>query len=179
MAFGRAFDEFEVGAVYRHWPGKTVTEYDHHLFCLLTMARHPLHLDAHYAKTATRYQQPLVIGSYIFSLLLGLSEADVAGMAITHKGFERIDHLAPLMHGDTLYGESEVIAKSPVPGRPERGLVEVETRGRNQDGALIMRFSRKLVVPATAAEAIAARVMAGADIAPQAAPEDATVRSGS
>ncbi len=147
MAFGRSFEEFEIGAVYKHWPGKTVTEYDHHLFCLLTMARHPLHIDANYAKTATRYQQPLVIGSYVFSLLLGLSEADVAGQAITHKGFERIDHHAPVMHGDTLYGESEVLAKSPVPGRPERGMVELETRGRNQDGVLIMTFCRKLVVP--------------------------------
>jgi itaconyl-CoA hydratase len=154
MAFGRSFEEFEIGAVYRHWPGKTVTEYDHHLFCLLTMARHPLHIDANYAKTATRYQQPLVIGSYVFSLLLGLSEADVAGMAITHKGFERIDHHAPVMHGDTLYAESEVLAKSPVPGRPERGLVEIETRGRNQDGTLIMTFSRKLVVPVSPASGI-------------------------
>jgi len=147
MAFGRSYEEFEVGAVYPHWPGKTVTEYDHHLFCLLTMARHPLHLDAEYAKTATRYHQPLVIGSYVFSLLLGLSEADVAGQAITHKGFERIDHHAPVMHGDTLYAESEVLAKSLVANRPERGLVEIETRGRNQDGTLIMTFRRKLVVP--------------------------------
>jgi acyl dehydratase len=147
MAFGRSFEEFEVGTVYRHWPGKTVTESDHQLFCLLTMARHPLHIDAEYAKTATKYRRPLVIGSYIFSLLLGLSEADIAGMAITHKGFEKIDHLAPLMHGDTLYGESEVIGKWPVPGRPERGLVEVETRGKNQDGILIMNFRRRLVVP--------------------------------
>ena len=153
MAFGRSFDEFEVGAVYRHWPGKTVTEYDHHLFCLLTMARHPLHLDAEYAKTATRYRQPLVIGSYVFSLLLGLSEADVAGKAITHKGFERIDHHAPVMHGDTLFGESEVLAKEPVPGRPERGFVEIETCGRNQDGTLIMTFRRKLVVPLSSAGA--------------------------
>jgi len=147
MAFGRYYDEFEVGASYKHWPGKTITEYDHHLFSLVTMVRHPLHLDANYAKTATRYGQPLVIGSYIFSLLLGLSEADVAGLAITHKGFEKIDHFAPMMHGDTLYGESEVIAKSPIADRPERGLVEVETRGRNQHGALIMSFRRKLVVP--------------------------------
>lgn len=157
MGFGRSFEEFEVGDVYKHWPGKTITEYDHHLFSLLTMVRHPLHIDANYAKTATKYQQPLVIGSYIFSLLLGLSEADVAGKAITHKGFEKIDHFAPMMHGDTLYGESEVIAKSPVEGRPERGLVEVETRGRNQDGTLIMTFRRKLVVPVTlAAEQAAA-----------------------
>lgn len=149
MGFGRSYEEFEVGAVYKHWPGKTITEYDHHLFSLLTMVRHPLHIDHEYAKTATKYQQPLVIGSYIFSLLLGLSEADVAGKAITHKGFEKIDHFAPMMHGDTLYGESEVIAKSEVPGRPERGMVEVETRGRNQDGTLIMTFRRKLVVPVT------------------------------
>jgi itaconyl-CoA hydratase len=153
MSFGRCYDEFEVGAVYRHWPGKTVTEYDHHLFSMLTMVRHPLHLDANYARTATRYGEPLVIGSYIFSLLLGLSEADVAGLAITHQGFERIDHFAPVRHGDTLYGESEVIAKSPVPDRQERGLVEVETRGRIQDGTLIMAFRRKLVVPTSTADA--------------------------
>ncbi|WP_037859009.1 MaoC family dehydratase [Streptomyces sp. NRRL S-340] len=149
MGFGRTFEEFEVGSVYRHWPGKTVTEYDHHLFSLLTMVRHPLHLDAHYASTATRHKQPLVIGSYIFSLLLGLSEADVAGKAITHHGFEKIDHHSPLMHGDTLYAESEVLAKSVVPDRPERGLVTVETRGRNQHDTLIMTFSRNLVVPRT------------------------------
>ncbi len=133
MAFGRSFEEFEVGAVYRHWPGKTVTEYDHHLFCLLTMARHPLHIDAHYAKTATRYQQPLVIGSYVFSLLLGLSEADVAGQAITHKGFERIDHHAPVLHGDTLYAASEVLAKSPVP-RPAGARARGDRDSRPEPG---------------------------------------------
>ena len=149
MAFGRSFDEFEVGAIYQHWPGNTVTEYDHHLISMLTMVRHPLHLDSHYAETATRYKEPLVIGTYIFSLLCGLSEQDVAGMAITHKGFEKIEHFAPVRHGDTLYGESEVFAKEPIPDRPERGLVEVETRGRNQHGTLIMSFRRKLVVPTT------------------------------
>ncbi|WP_434447118.1 MaoC family dehydratase [Lentzea sp. E54] len=147
MGFGRYFEEFALGAVYDHWPGKTVTEYDHHLFSLLTMVRHPLHLDAHYAETATRYQVPLVVGSYIFSLLLGLSEADVAGRAITHRGFDRIEHFAPLRHGDTLYAQSEVHAMEDVPNRPERGLVEVETRGHNHEGTLIMAFRRKLVVP--------------------------------
>ncbi|NRO99304.1 MaoC family dehydratase [Paraburkholderia sp. NMBU_R16] len=147
MSYGRSFEEFRVGDIYRHWPGKTITEYDHHLFSLITMVRHPLHLDTHYARVATKHQQPLVIGSYIFSLLLGLFEADVAGMAITHMGFEKIDHVAPMMHGDTLYCESEVIAKTTVPERPERGVVDVETIGRNQNGTLIMSFRRKLVVP--------------------------------
>jgi acyl dehydratase len=149
LGFGRYFEEFEVGALYSHWPGKTVTEYDHQLFSLLTMVRHPLHLDAHYARTATRFGQPLVIGSYVFSLLLGLSEADVAGRAITHRGFEKVDHLAPLFHGDTLYGESEVLAKDEL-SDPHRGLVSLETRGHNQDGTLIMAFRRRLVVPTRA-----------------------------
>ncbi|MFE5870685.1 MaoC family dehydratase [Streptomyces roseifaciens] len=147
MGFGRYFEEFRVGDVYRHWPGKTVTEYDHHLFSLLTMVRHPLHIDAHYALTATRHKQPLVIGSYVFSLLLGLSEADVAGRAITHRGFERIEHHAPVMHGDTLYAESEVLATADVPEREGRGQVAVETRGRNQHGTLVMSLRRELVVP--------------------------------
>ncbi|MEU9976449.1 MaoC family dehydratase [Streptomyces sp. NPDC051014] len=147
MTFGRYFEDFEVGQVFRHWPGKTVTEYDHHLFSLLTMVRHPLHLDAHYAKTATRYEQPLVIGSYVFSLLLGLSEADVAGLAITHRGFEKIEHHAPLLHGDTLYAESEVYAKHDIPDREGRGQVGVETRGHNQDRTLVMTLRRDLVVP--------------------------------
>lgn len=152
MTFGRTWEEFETGTVLKHWPGKTVTEYDHHLFALLTMVRHPLHLDAHYAGTATRYGEPLVIGSYIFSLLLGLSEADVAGKAITHQGFERVDHPAPLMHGDTLYAESEILGKEDIPGRPERGIVTVETRGHKQDGTLVMSFTRRLVVPTARAE---------------------------
>jgi acyl dehydratase len=147
LTFGRYFEDFEVGQVFSHWPGKTVTEYDHHLFSLLTMVRHPLHLDAHYAKTATRYQQPLVIGSYVFSLLLGLSEADVAGRAITHRGFEKIEHHAPLLHGDTLYAESEVYAKHDIPDREGRGQVGVETRGYNQARTLVMTLRRELVVP--------------------------------
>ncbi len=96
----------------------------------------------------------LALGTWVHDpadALLGLSEADVAGQAITHKGFERIEHHAPVLHGDTLYAESEVLGKSPVPGRPERGLVDVETRGRNQDGTLIMTFCRKLVVPVASA----------------------------
>ena len=34
--FGRAFEDFEIGDVYKHWPGKTITEYDDHLFCMIS-----------------------------------------------------------------------------------------------------------------------------------------------
>ena len=44
-SYGRYLEEFEVGAIYKHWPAKTVTEADDHLFCLLTMNHHPLHIN--------------------------------------------------------------------------------------------------------------------------------------
>ena len=73
MQFGRYYEEFEVGAVYKHWPGKTVTEYDDHLFCLLTMNHHPLHMDVNYAEKTTDFGKNVVVGNYIYSLLLGMS----------------------------------------------------------------------------------------------------------
>ena len=95
MQFGRYFDEFEVGAVYRHWPGKTVTESDDHLFCLITMNHHPLHLDAHYAETSTQFGRNVVVGNLIYSLLLGMSVADVSGRAIANLEVESLRHVAP------------------------------------------------------------------------------------
>src|SRR5918994_7049930 len=86
--YGRYYEEFEVGAVYKHWPGKTVTESDDHLFCLLTMNHHPLHLDAHYAGESTEFGKNVVVGNYIYSILLGMSVPDVSGKAIANLEVE-------------------------------------------------------------------------------------------
>ncbi len=97
MQFGRYFEEFEVGAVYRHWPGKTVTESDDHLFCLLTMNHHPLHLDAHYAETSTQFKRNVVVGNYIYSILLGMSVGRVVaprGADLPRRHHLRRDHRA-------------------------------------------------------------------------------------
>ena len=122
MQFGRSYEEFEVGAVYKHWPGKTVTEYDDHLFCLLTMNHHPLHLDAHYAEGSTQFGRNVVVGNYVYSLLLGMSVPDVSGKAIANLEIESLRHVAPTFHGDTLYGETTVLDKweSTLEGRPGR-----------------------------------------------------------
>src|SRR5215470_2393698 len=92
MQFGRYFEDFEIGAVYRHWPGKTVTESDDHLFCLITMNHHPLHLDAHYAQTSTDFGRNVVVGNLIYSLLLGMSVPDVSGRAIANLEVESLRH---------------------------------------------------------------------------------------
>jgi len=150
MQFGRTFEEFEVGAVYKHWPGKTVTEYDDHLFCLLTMNHHPLHLDANYAGQATDFGRNVVVGNYIYSLLLGMSVPDVSGKAIANLEVESLKHVAPTFHGDTIYGETTVLGKWPSKSKSDRGIVQVETRGYRQDGTLVCVFRRKVMIPTDA-----------------------------
>ena len=106
MQFGRSYEEFEVGATYKHWPGKTVTEFDDHMFCLLTMNHHPLHLDSHYAEETTQFGKNVVVGNYVYSILLGMSVPDISGKAIANLEIESLRHVAPTFHGDTLYGET-------------------------------------------------------------------------
>ena len=82
MQFGRYYEEFEVGATYKHWPGKTVTEYDDHLFCLLTMNHHPLHLDANYAEQATDFGQNLTLflaGSFLIENIFDIDGFGLLG----------------------------------------------------------------------------------------------------
>lgn len=147
MQFGRSYEEFEVGAVYKHWPGKTVTEYDDHLFCLLTMNHHPLHLDVNYAENTTQFGRNVVVGNYVYSLLLGMSVPDVSGKAIANLEIESLRHVAPTFHGDTIYGQTEVLDKWESTSKDDRGVVHVETKGYNQDGTLVCIFRRKVMVP--------------------------------
>ena len=147
MQFGRSYEEFEVGATYKHWPGKTVTEYDDHLFCLLTMNHHPLHLDSHYAAGTTDFGRNVVVGNYVYSLLLGMSVPDVSGKAIANLEVESLRHVAPTFHGDTIYGETTVLDARASGSKPDRGVVTVETKGHNQDGTLVCVFRRTVMVP--------------------------------
>jgi acyl dehydratase len=147
VQFGRYYEEFEVGAVYKHWPGKTVTEYDDHLFCLLTMNHHPLHMDVNYAEKTTDFGKNVVVGNYIYSLLLGMSVPDVSGKAIANLEIESLRHVAPTFHGDTIYGETRVLDKTPSKSKSDRGIVHVETIGYKQDGTVVCIFRRKVMVP--------------------------------
>ena len=146
MQFGRCYEEFEVGAVYKHWPGKTVTEYDDHLFCLLTMNHHPLHINDVYAAQSQQGKN-VVVGPYVYSLALGMSVSDISGKAIANLATEELSHPAPVFHGDTLFVESEVLEKKESRSKPDRGTVKVHTRVFNQDGVLVAEFKRLVLVP--------------------------------
>src|SRR6476469_3341219 len=144
--YGRYLEEFEVGAVYKHWPAKTVTEAEDHLFCLLTMNHHPLHVNDVYAAQSQQGRN-VVVGPYVYSLALGMSVSDISGKAIANLATEELSHPAPVFHGDTLFCETEVLEVRESKSKPDRGTVRVHTRVLNQDGVLVAEFKRLVLVP--------------------------------
>ena len=149
MAYGKYFEQLEAGQKFEHWPGRTITEYDDTLFCMLTMNHHPLHIDANYAEN-TPFKQRLVVGPLIFSIALGISVADVSGKAIANLEFENVKHLGPTFHGDTIYAETKVLDKQLSRSKPDRGIVTVETIAYNQRGENVLSFKRRVMVPTRA-----------------------------
>lgn len=146
--FGGYLEAYEVGDVYRHWPGKTITEAENHLFCLLTMASHPLHTDSNFiARSEGLYQRPVVVGSYVYALLLGMSVPDMSGRAIANLGTDDLRHRAPMHPGDTLYGYSTVKAVRPSATRRDSGVLTFETTGLNQDEVIVATFTRSVLLP--------------------------------
>ncbi len=143
---GRCFEDYEIGAVYRHWPGRTIGEADNSWFTLLTMNTHPLHFDAHYA-ASTRFGKPLVNSCLTLSIVVGMSVRDVSQAAVANLGFDRVELPAPVFQGDTLYASSEVVATRRSRSNPEVGIVTVKTTGVNQDGTEVLRLERSVMVP--------------------------------
>ena len=144
--YGRYLEEFEVGAIYKHWPAKTVTESDDHLFCLITMNHHPLHINDVYA-SGSQQGKNVVVGPLVYSLALGMSVSDVSGKAIANLATEELSHPNPVFHGDTLFCETEVLDVRESKSKPDRGTVKVHTRVLNQDGVLVAEFKRLVLVP--------------------------------
>ena len=144
--FGRYYEEFEVGHKYEHRPGRTITETDNQWFTLLTMNTHPLHFDAEYAK-ASEFGQPLVNSTFTVAVIVGMTVTDVSQKAIANLGWDQISLTAPVFVGDTLYAESEVLAKRESKSRQNAGIVTVRTWGKKSDGTVVTEFDRKMLIP--------------------------------
>lgn len=153
LQFGRYFEDFEQGDVYVHWPGKTITESDNNLFCLLTMNHHPVHLDVEYAKEA-HHGKILVVGTLVFSLVVGMTVRDVSGKAIANLAYHEVKHERPVFIGDTIYAETTVLSVRPSRSKPDRGIVRVETRAYNQNRELVLTFQRSVLIPRRPKEAL-------------------------
>src|SRR5206468_4469614 len=142
---GRWLEDFTVGETIKHWPGRTVRDFDDTWFTLLTMNTNPLHLDEHFA-SRSQHGRCLVNGTLVFALAVGMSVRDISENAIANLEYERILHLAPTFHGDTLYAESEILEVTPSESKSDRGIVYVERRALNQKGERGLSVSRRVMM---------------------------------
>jgi len=145
-SFGGLLEDFVAGDIYKHWPGKTITEADNHLFSLLTMNNSPLHIDENYMKDH-QHGRILVVGPLVLSLVVGMSVRDTSGKAIANLEYERITHDGPVFHGDTIYAESEILEVRESRSKPDRGIVYLESRAVNQSGDRVLTLRRRFLVP--------------------------------
>ena len=145
---GLWFEEFTEGVVYRHQPGRTVTEADNTLFTTMTMNTQPLHIDSAWAATQDGFGgERLVNSMFTLSTVVGLSVSQLSlGTIVANLGFSEISFPAPMFHGDTLYAETRCVGKRLSKSRPGQGIVELEHIGRNQDGTIVCRATRKTLM---------------------------------
>jgi len=144
--YGRYYEDFEIGHIYEHRPGRTMTQADNTWFTLLTMNKHPLHFDLDYAKSS-EFGKPLVNSAFTLAVVAGMSVSDVSQKTIANLGWDKIKLTAPVFAGDTIYAESEVLSKRESQSRPNAGIVTVKTTGHKEDGTAFMTYERSMLIP--------------------------------
>ncbi len=142
---GRFFEDFTVGDIYEHWPGRTVLAADNIWFSLLTQNNNPIHCDAHYS-AQTEYGRPLVEGAFTLALVTGQSVSDVSMNALANLGWDEVRTPNPLFEGETVYSRSEVLETRESKSRLNVGIVRVKTTGYKQDGKVVIEFQRTVMV---------------------------------
>ena len=145
-SYGRYLEDFKVGDVYEHRPGRTISETDNTWFTLLTMNQHPLHFDAEYA-ALSEFGKPLVNSCLTLSIVAGMSVSDVSQKTIANLGWDKVRMPAPVFNGDTLYAESAVLSIRESKYRPTQGIVSIRTTGKNQNGTEVISFERAMLIP--------------------------------
>lgn len=141
---GRVYEDFEVGDIYQHPLGRTITQADNIWFTLLTVNPNPIHFDSHYA-AQTEFKKPLVNSTLTLAVITGLSVTDLSQNAV-NLGWDEVRLPHPVFEGDTLYAQSEVLEKRASQSRPNRGIVRFKTVGFNQDGKIVLEFKRTILV---------------------------------
>jgi acyl dehydratase len=142
---GRYFEDFEIGDVYAHPLGRTVTNTDNIWFTLLTQNTAPLHFDSNYA-AQTEFGRPLVNSCFTLALVTGQSVIDISQNVMANLGWDEVRLPNPVFEGDTIYSRSEVLDKRESKSRQSAGLVTVKTTGRNHHGKVVIEFKRTLLV---------------------------------
>jgi len=146
--FGNYFEDFSEGDIIYHSLSKTIFESDNNLFALLTMNHHPLHTNIDYASN-TEFGKPVVVGTLVFSIVVGMTVPDISGKAIANLMYENVEHLAPVFINDTLYAKTTILSCKESKTKKDRGIVYIETVAYNQNGIDVLRFRRKVLLKRT------------------------------
>jgi acyl dehydratase len=142
---GNYLEDFKVGETIYHSLSKTIFESDNNFFSLLTMNHHPVHTNQHYAET-NQHGKVLVVGTLVFSLVVGMTVPDISGKAIANLLYENILHLNPVFVNDTIYAKTEILDITLSESKPDRGVVYVETIGYNQNNVNVISFRRRVLI---------------------------------
>ena len=142
---GRFYEDFVVGDVYQHPLGRTVIATDNIWFTLLTQNTAPIHFDHHYA-AQTEFGRPLVDSTFTLALVTGQSVTDISQNVLANLGWDEVRLPHPVFEGDTIYSQSEVLARRESQSRPNVGIVTVKTTGYNQEGQVVITFKRTIMV---------------------------------
>ena len=142
---GRFFEDFQVGDIYKHPLGRTITQTDNTWFTLLTMNTNELHFNVEYGNQA-EFGKPLVVSPLTLSIASGQSVTDLTQNAIANLGWDEIKMTYPVYADDTIWSESLVLEKRESGSRPHAGVVSVRTRTLNQHGNEVCSFKRTFLV---------------------------------
>lgn len=142
---GLYFEDFVVGSEIKHELSKTIFESDNNLFSLLTMNHHPVHTNLDYA-SKNQHEEILVVGTLIFSIVVGMTVPDISGKAIANLGYENVKHLLPVFVNDTIYAKTKILDKRESKSKMDRGIIYVETIGYNQRGEDVISFRRNVLI---------------------------------
>lgn len=142
---GLYFEEFNVGDIFEHRPGRTLTDVDNIWFTLLTMNTQQVHFDQAYA-SKTEWKKLLVDSTFTLALVTGMSVKSMTGKVVANLGWDNIKLPNPVFAGDTIYAESTVLEKRESKSRPTQGIVKILTKGFNQDHKEVISFERIFLV---------------------------------
>lgn len=145
-SYGRYLEDFTVGDIYEHRPGRSITETDNTWFTLLTMNQHPLHFDRQYGEKS-EFGQVLVNSCLTLSIVTGMSVSDVSQKTIANLGWTDVKLTGPVFIGDTIYAESKVLEIRESKSRPTQGIVTIRTQGTKQDDTSVISFQRAMLIP--------------------------------
>ena len=146
MKYGRFYEEFSIGNLYKHWPGRTINEADNVWFSLLSQNQHPIHIDSNYASKTSTNGKCLINGILVMAIAVGQSVVDISGKAIANLGYESVEHLAPTYSGDTIYSVSKILNKK-LTSKGDTGIIFSEIKVTNQNNDIVMTLKRKTLVP--------------------------------